>query len=96
MCPLLARWTPAVQAPLPSALPRCQLTAQRAGPTSAERGGEVPGGSVPRADDAGQGRVAFQDVARQTAVPDFVSDVESRSVEHTLQDFPRVSARVAG
>lgn len=49
----------------------------RAAPTSAERGREVPGRTVPGADDAGQDRVAFQDVAGETAVPDFVSDVES-------------------
>ena len=75
---------------------RCQLQSQSPGagvrsqapscaaPTSAERGWEVPGGTVPGADDAGQDRVAFQDVAGETAVPDFVSDVEPCSVEDSL------------
>ena len=64
--------------------------------TSTERGWEVPGGPIPGADDAGQDGMALQDVARETAVSDLVSYVESCPVEDSLQDFPRISTCVAG
>lgn len=74
----------------PLTLPLAQV------PTSAEGGREVPGGAAPRADDAGESRVALQDVAGQAAVADLVSDVEPGSVQHPFQDVPWVPARVAG
>lgn len=66
------------------------------GPTSAEGGREVPRGAAPGADDAGERRVALQDVAGQAAVADLVADVEPGPVQHPFQDVPGVPARVAG
>ena len=63
-------------------------------PTSAERSWEVPGCTIPRADNASQNGVTFQDVAGETAVLDLVAYVEPRSVENSFQYLPRVSTRV--
>lgn len=63
--------------------------------TSAERGREVPGCAIPRADDAGKDGVPLQDVAWEAAVPDLVSYVESCSMENAFQYFPRISTCVA-
>lgn len=63
--------------------------------TPAKRSREVPGSTIPRADDAGENRMAFQDIARETAVPDLISYVEPCSVQNSFQDFPRISTCVA-
>lgn len=65
------------------------------GLTPAEGSRKVPGSSIPTADNAGQNRVAFQDVAGEAAVPDLVPDVEPCSVQNAFQDLPRISTRVA-
>lgn len=64
--------------------------------TPAKWSWKVPGSTIPRADDAGQNRMAFQDIARETAVPDFVSYVESCAVENSFQYLPRISTCMAG